>query len=793
MAINRIYESKIYEGKSSDRPHTLPYGDFFWDKENKKLYIYDENKLPLELNFEGGGLSLDQVQKLDNLPTDQNSVNNLLSNGKQDLLNSGINIKTIDGESVLGSGNIETSSVPVDLSWDPNTRTIINSSGDNTTITLAGDTTDGLMSTDEHNKLMNIETGATADQTPEEIEIAYESRPDTNKFTNSEKIKLANLSVSNVSEVSSRKRLIQTVLDNKFTYPTPVNTVVVNNLSELQAQENAPNGTEIRMASGLVIDISNTLVRLDFNNEVYLTSDDINNKATILLGELGSNIRFSGHNSMAYDFNYSGTWVYTTRPISPDPDTVGIVVNGANNFKAYNLNAEGFSYAAIDFKDSINSHVESCNISKTQATGLGYCIVLNGESTITAYKNHYSEYRHTIAKASDSPLQGYTDYKSYVAKGGNVGASYAYDSHGEPDSNGLNGVNEFAGDYMNVIDCYFEDHIELCIVSRGIQRTEMVISGNTFVRGNRTQAIRQIIQGSDLRQPNEEENVFDLGDNIYIGQPEDTDISINDSVIVVEDEGLFKYNLFTKEKEKLSSNRAANFVFSGNFTSSDEILTINGTTIQIYKKGVPVKTFNLNATIKGAKKTRVFQNTDDELVVYSDTEIIRLNFSSGSLVQETLLSGLDINFILMGTFKAANSRNDIIVASNNGDHNLYPNNSSSFDPAELLGSYSQFDSGYEMSFFNNGFTDIVFYDSSSKQGYRTRVLSGLYRSGDPALRFTIDNNDDKFFVKNINGNDRLFNYGEGGMLKVFLESSSGFGSPSLLNIGFVGSVNLVND
>jgi len=97
-----------------------------------------------------------------------------------------------------------------------------------------------------------------------------------------------------------------------------------------------------------------------------------------------------------------------------------------------------------------------------------------------------------------------------------------------------------------------------------------------------------------------------------------------------------------------------------------------------------------------------------------------------------------------------------------------------------------------MSFYNNGFTDIVFYDPTLKKGYRTRVLSGVYRSGDPSERFTINNNDEKFFVKNINGIDRLFNYGSGGMLKVYLESSSGFGGLTLLNVAFVGEPTVIN-
>jgi hypothetical protein len=53
--------------------------------------------------------------------------------------------------------------------------------------------TDNNYTTNEKNKLLGIEAGATADQTASEIKAAYESNLDTNAFTNNDKDKLSRL------------------------------------------------------------------------------------------------------------------------------------------------------------------------------------------------------------------------------------------------------------------------------------------------------------------------------------------------------------------------------------------------------------------------------------------------------------------------------------------------------------------------------------------------------------------------------------------------------------------------
>lgn len=582
-----------------------------------------------------------------------------------------------------------------------------------------------------------------------------------------------------------RARIINTVLANKFEYPTPVNTVVVNNLSELQAQKSAPNGTEIQLAAGLIIDVSGgSAVRIEFDNEIYLTSQDKNNKGTILLGENGSFIQFNGDDSRAYDFIYRGTWTHATRPIDPAPETVGIEVNG-NRFKAYKLDGSGFSYATISLKSSLGSHVESCMLYDVRATGLGYCIVLNGETTLTAFDNYYDNYRHTIAKASDWTGQGYYDYRSYIGKGGVI-ASYAYDSHGEPDVSHPSGTNEYAGSFMGIIDCFFETHSELCAVSRGFQRKEFVFSGNTFPKGSRMTAVRHTIQGVVI-PPNDEINSFDIGDNIYVGEQEDSDITASDDVAIVNDEGLFNLNLFNKKLEKITSNFAADHVFRGDFIGTDEYLTINKKVVQIFKKGESIKDFTVSSDFKGAIIGRIFQTNKDEIIIFSDSEILSLNFSSGSIVETSLISGIDIKYVLAGNFKNTATEKDLIVIDNSNEHFIYENLGSSFDVAESLGVQVNFDKGTVIDLYGNGTDDVIYYQESSKTGYRARFLGGVYRET-PSISFTLppDTKDEEFFTKEINGKDRVFVWGQGGTLRVYREGASGFTNLQVLNVAYSG-------
>lgn len=116
---------------------------------------------------------------------------------KQATLVSGTNIKTINNQTLLGTGNITISGggggSATDLSYtaSPTGGTVASSTGEDATLTLANGTNAGLMAPAQHSKLAGIEANATADMSGAEIKSAYESESNTNAFTDSEKSKLA--------------------------------------------------------------------------------------------------------------------------------------------------------------------------------------------------------------------------------------------------------------------------------------------------------------------------------------------------------------------------------------------------------------------------------------------------------------------------------------------------------------------------------------------------------------------------------------------------------------------------
>lgn len=111
-------------------------------------------------------------------------------NGKQASLVSGINIKTINGSSVIGSGELTV------------TGAVASVNGGTGTVVLDADDIDDIATAHKFasqaqiDKLAGIESGATADQTAVEIKTAYESNLDTNAFTDAEQSKLTSVEVN---------------------------------------------------------------------------------------------------------------------------------------------------------------------------------------------------------------------------------------------------------------------------------------------------------------------------------------------------------------------------------------------------------------------------------------------------------------------------------------------------------------------------------------------------------------------------------------------------------------------
>jgi len=98
-------------------------------------------------------------------------------------------------ETAVVANTAKNTNVNTDLSVsrDGTSFTVVSSDGTNASLPLADTDNWGVMSDEMFDKLTDIETSATADQTGAEIKTAYEAESDTNAFTDSEKTTLAGL------------------------------------------------------------------------------------------------------------------------------------------------------------------------------------------------------------------------------------------------------------------------------------------------------------------------------------------------------------------------------------------------------------------------------------------------------------------------------------------------------------------------------------------------------------------------------------------------------------------------
>ena len=120
--------------------------------------------------------------------------------GVQENLVSGTNIKTINGESVLGSGDLDVSQDISGIATNASAITTIQGEQTTQDAAIALNTAKNSYPSADATKLAGIEAGAEVNDTAVEIKTKYESNADTNAFTDSEKSNLANQSGTNTGD-----------------------------------------------------------------------------------------------------------------------------------------------------------------------------------------------------------------------------------------------------------------------------------------------------------------------------------------------------------------------------------------------------------------------------------------------------------------------------------------------------------------------------------------------------------------------------------------------------------------
>ena len=165
---------------------------------NSRLEDWDKiNNLPDDT--QGDISSIKQEQETQNINISQNTTD---IGNKQDTLVSASNIKTINGESVLWSWNLEVIvNAPVD-SVNEKTGAVVLNTGDISEVTDKKYVTDA-----EKTNLSNISWINTGDETAITIKTKYESNPNTNVYTDTEKTKLswieAGAEVNNMTDLNA--------------------------------------------------------------------------------------------------------------------------------------------------------------------------------------------------------------------------------------------------------------------------------------------------------------------------------------------------------------------------------------------------------------------------------------------------------------------------------------------------------------------------------------------------------------------------------------------------------------
>jgi len=150
----------------------------------------------------------------------------------------------------IGTGTLAlTSDIPtVGLGYTPatTTGTVTNSAGTDATIPAATTTNAGLLTGADKTKLDGIETGATADQTGDEIKSLYEAEADTNAFADADVAKLAGIEANATAD--------QTASEIKTAYESNADTnayddAAVSKLAGIEALATADmTGAEIKTA-----------------------------------------------------------------------------------------------------------------------------------------------------------------------------------------------------------------------------------------------------------------------------------------------------------------------------------------------------------------------------------------------------------------------------------------------------------------------------------------------------------------------------------------------------------------
>lgn len=192
--------------------------------------------------------------------------------------------------------------------------------------------------------ILNVEDGATADQTGAEIKAAYEAEADTNAFTDAEKTKLAAISGTNTGD--------QTITltgdvtgsgSGSFAATIAADAVTDAKLANMSGHSiKARNASTVGDPSNIVIGADDIVGRIGAGNIQGITSADLTEEGTPAAGHFLFGWNGSGS---ARKFDVGDLPTGAGGDTLPVVDTTGVVKGSADGTKILRFEVDGFTTA----------------------------------------------------------------------------------------------------------------------------------------------------------------------------------------------------------------------------------------------------------------------------------------------------------------------------------------------------------------------------------------------------------------------------------------------------------------
>lgn len=174
------------------------------------------------------------------------------------------------------------------------------------------------------------------------------------------------------------------------------------------------------------------------------------------------------------------------------PTSIGIQTKGHDRLEIDNCELAGWSFAATWFEDGTGHHVHHSFIHHTWRQGLGYGVVLTGESDVDVLVawNRFDANRHAIA-GSGYPVQSYEARDNLVLEHAN---GHIFDMHGQDERE--DDGSEHAGDELLVHDNTVLTDDVYSLVVRGKPYTGSWFYDNCLAASSSSTALQRFYTGN---------------------------------------------------------------------------------------------------------------------------------------------------------------------------------------------------------------------------------------------------------------------------------------------------------